>query len=190
MKTSLLFAALLWISSCGNSSGPSVGENHPKDLPEESITSTYPSPDSTLAGIPIYSKFEDFAPLLSLNNDTTYVVNFWATWCKPCVKELPYFIELSKKYATEPVRILLISLDFPGQLQSKLVPFVEKQQIEPLVAVLLDGKYNDWIDRVSEEWSGAIPATVVYKGENRHFHGEAVHSIEELEQVMYTIYQP
>jgi thiol-disulfide isomerase/thioredoxin len=191
MKTGLMLAILLLTGGCGASEQQQTSSTTPSDQQEEAVAyEDYPEADSLLAGIPVYPKFDDIAPLLALNNDTTYVVNFWATWCKPCVKELPYFIELSRKYANQPVRILLISLDFPAQLQSRLVPFVEERAIKPLVAVLLDGKYNDWIDRVSPQWSGAIPATLFYRGDDRHFVGEAVHSLEELEQELNTIYQP
>lgn len=190
MKTGLILTIMLLTSSCGASADQGTAGSASDEREVAAIYEGYPKADSLLAGIPVYPKFDDIAPLLALNNDTTYIVNFWATWCKPCVKELPYFVELGKKYASQPVRILLISLDFPAQLQSRLVPFVEEREIKPLVAVLLDGKYNDWIDRVSPEWSGAIPATLFYRGKGRHFVGEAVHSLEELEQELNTIYQP
>lgn len=189
MKTSLIFAILLMTGSC-DTPGDKTDKSSPEEQQKETTSADYPEADSLLSGIPVYPKFDDIAPLLAQHSDTTYIINFWATWCKPCVEELPYFIELSKKYANQPVRILLISLDFPAQLQSRLVPFVEEREIKPLVAVLLDGKYNDWIDRVSPEWSGAIPATLIYKGSGRHFVGEAVHSLEELEKEVNLIYQP
>lgn len=190
MKTGLILAILLLTGGCGPSGEQETSSKTSGKQKGAAAYDDYPEADSLLSGIPVYPKFDDIAPLLALNNDTTYIVNFWATWCKPCVKELPYFIELNRKYANQPVRILLISLDFPAQLQSRLVPFVEERGMKPLVVVLLDGKYNDWIDRVSPEWSGAIPATLFYRGDDRHFVGEAVHSLEELEQELNTIYQP
>lgn len=189
MKTALIFAMLLLTGGCGTPEGQSKKETV-RNEPGATAVTSFPEADSLLSGIPVYPEFDDIAPLLAQRNDTTYVINFWATWCQPCVKELPYFIELSKKYANQPVRLWLISLDFPAQLQSRLVPFVEERDIKPLVAVLLDGKYNDWIDRVSPEWSGALPATLIYNGTDRHFVGEAVHSLEELESALNTIYQP
>ncbi len=140
--------------------------------------------------MPIYESFSQLAPIFQYENDTTYVINFWATWCKPCVEELPYFIEQSKALQGEPVRFILVSLDFPNQVSSRLLPFVEERSIQPLVAVLLDGKYNDWIDQVSPEWGGAIPATLIYKGGQRHFLGQAVHSREELQEAIGTVYRP
>ena len=54
---------------------------------------------SVESSIPSFATFEDFAPLLAKENDTTYVINFWATWCRPCIKEMPYFEEINKKYS-------------------------------------------------------------------------------------------
>ena len=54
-----------------------------------------------------YEKFDDIAPLFNKNNDTTYVINFWATWCKPCVEELPYFEDLYAAYSDKKVKIIL-----------------------------------------------------------------------------------
>lgn len=134
--------------------------------------------------IPVYKSYEDFAPLLHQENDTTYVINFWATWCKPCVKELPHFEQLTEKYKDSKVKVVLVSLDFPKQLESKLVPFVKKHELKSTVVALLDGKYNDWIDKVSEEWSGAIPATLFYRAGQQYFLGHSVESTQELENVL------
>ncbi|MFT5167540.1 MAG: thiol-disulfide isomerase/thioredoxin, partial [Saprospiraceae bacterium] len=68
----------------------------------------------------IYDNFEALVPLFEKQNDTTYVINFWATWCKPCVAELPYFEELHNRYKGKKVKVLLISLDFPNQIEKKL----------------------------------------------------------------------
>lgn len=164
-----------------------AGTEHSASAPPES---TWPIADSTLAGIPIYTDFDEIAPIFEQDNDTTYVINFWATWCKPCVEELPYFIELNESSQSEALRVVLVSLDFPKQIEQRLVPFVEKRGIKPMVAVLLDGRYNDWIDRVSPDWSGAIPATLVYRGSKRHFVGQAVKSLAELKTEVNIIHQP
>jgi thiol-disulfide isomerase/thioredoxin len=131
-----------------------------------------------------FSTFDEFDQyLLTQKEAGTLVVNFWATWCKPCVEELPFFEELTKKYAEDPdVNVLLVSLDFPKQIQSRLLPFIEKHQLQSEVVALLDVKANSWIDRISPEWSGAIPATVFYQGEKNYFFEKTYHSFEELEE--------
>ncbi|RXW45699.1 redoxin, partial [Enterococcus faecium] len=62
--------------------------------------------------------------------DTVFVINFWATWCAPCLKELPYFEQLAEKYKDKPLKVILLSLDFKSKIQSDLVPFVKKQGIK------------------------------------------------------------
>ena len=72
---------------------------------------------------PIYENFEELAFIFQQQNDTTYVINFWSTWCAPCVKELPYFEQVNQKYTNRKVKVILVSLDFPKQLETKLKPF-------------------------------------------------------------------
>lgn len=142
---------------------------------------SWPTPTSYAKDIPVYETFDELGPIFSLENDTTYIINFWATWCKPCVKELPYFEALNAKYAEEKVRVILVSLDFPKQIEQALVPFVERRKLQSTVLVLLDGSYNDWIDKVSPDWSGAIPGTYVYRGEQHQFLEASFENSEELE---------
>ncbi|MGC8865929.1 MAG: TlpA disulfide reductase family protein [Bacteroidales bacterium] len=116
---------------------------------------------------------------LKVQDDTLRVFNFWATWCKPCVYELPYFLEAAEKYKDQKFQLLLVSLDFPRQIESRLIPFLEKNQIKVPVVVLDARDPNSWIDKVDEQWSGAIPATLFVRGDRRYFH-EAEMSCDEL----------
>lgn len=125
--------------------------------------------------------FEGLEPRLHLTADTTYVVNFWATWCKPCIKELPEFDRLAEEYSDEKVKVLLVSLDMSEHLETKLEPFVEKRGVKSEVVLLDDPKANEWIDKVSPDWSGAIPATLIYRGDQREFF-EKSFTYEELEK--------
>jgi thiol-disulfide isomerase/thioredoxin len=128
--------------------------------------------------------YQKLKPLLHQTNDTTYVVNFWATWCAPCVKELPYFEALRDKYKDDKVKVILVSLDFKKQLETKLYPFLKKKQLKSDVVVLYDSDSNFWINDISESWSGAIPATLVYKNESRSFYEKSFHSQEELSDII------
>jgi thiol-disulfide isomerase/thioredoxin len=96
------------------------------------------------------------------NNDTTYVVNFWATWCIPCVAELPYFEQLQQQYLSQKLKVYLVSLDFIKHKDQKLVPFLTKQKIKSEVVLLDEPDYNAWIDKVNPAWSGALPATIIF----------------------------
>lgn len=119
-------------------------------------------------------------PFLNKTDDKTYVVNFWATWCAPCIKELPYFEKLNETYSNQDVEVLLVSLDFPKQYDSKLKPFIEEHKLKSKVVALNDVDTNSWIPKVSEEWSGAIPATLIYNKDKRQFYEQSF-DYEQLE---------
>lgn len=138
------------------------------------------TPSSYLGNVPVYDTFTAIEPLFRQRNDTTYVINFWATWCKPCLEELPYLEAFSARHSEDKVKVILVSLDFPNQLNIRLLPFLEKKKLQSKVVVLLDGKYNDWIDKVSPDWTGAIPATYIYKGEREYLIGGPIKDLEDL----------
>ena len=71
--------------------------------------------------------------LLLRPTDTVYVVNFWATWCKPCIEELPHFEQLRARHAGGKVQVLLVSLDFASKLETKVRPFVQQQALKSRV---------------------------------------------------------
>ena len=106
--------------------------------------------------------FNQLEPYLHNQNDTLYVVNFWASWCVPCREELPAFEKVREKYAGKKVKILLVSLDFPNQLESRLLPFIHKNKLKSEIILLDDPNQNVWIDKVDPKWSGAIPFTQIY----------------------------
>jgi len=113
--------------------------------------------------------FKMLEPQFTKSTDTVYVVNFWATWCSPCVKEFPYFDEAAKIYSGRKVKFLMVSLDFPNQVEKSLKPFVKSRTNRLPVVLLDDPNQNEWINKVSPDWSGALPATLIYKGSNKVF---------------------
>ncbi|HKK74350.1 MAG TPA: TlpA disulfide reductase family protein [Saprospiraceae bacterium] len=127
-----------------------------------------------------YNTFDEIAPIFNNESDTTYVINFWATWCQPCIEEMPYFEQLHEEFSEDKVRVILVSLDFEKDVEPRLIPFLEEKQLQSDVALLLDGKYNDWIDRVEPTWDGAIPVTLIYKGDEKRFHGKQYANFEQL----------
>jgi thiol-disulfide isomerase/thioredoxin len=97
--------------------------------------------------------------LISESTGKVQIFNFWATWCGPCVKELPYFEATAQLMSTE-INVNLISIDFVEEL-NKVEKFIERKGIESSVYLLDDVDYNSWIDKVDPSWSGAIPATLI-----------------------------
>lgn len=103
------------------------------------------------------------------NKDTSYVINFWATWCKPCVEELPAFDSLNTECLGSRIKIILVSLDFKEDLNKKVNPFLKNHQIKSECILLDEVNGNDFIDKISPKWSGAIPATLFKSADNRQF---------------------
>ena len=97
----------------------------------------------------------------SSSKDTLYIINFWATWCAPCVAELPEFNKLATYYEGKPVKILLVSLDFKEDHTFKLERFLERKKLTPEVVWLSDTEPNVFIPKVDDSWQGSIPATVI-----------------------------
>ena len=116
-------------------------------------------------------KLSEIEARLDAGKDTTYVVNFWATWCAPCIKELPLFEAMNNSDRAN-TKVILVSLDFPEHLNSKLIPFVTERGVKSEVVILNENDDNVWIPQVSDEWSGSIPATlfVNQSKKTRHFH--------------------
>ena len=131
-------------------------------------------------------KFDDFEQLIDKRDDVLYVVNFWATWCGPCVKELPDFMAVNEAMKDrKDFKMILISLDEKENWQSEVLPFAEKNKLN-VDLYLLDElrRMNYWIPRVDKKWMGSIPATVFYKnGRKLRFVEKQLHR-EELETII------
>jgi len=119
-------------------------------------------------------------------NDTLYVINFWATWCKPCVEEIPFFEGSLTHFADKKVKILLVSLDFLSE-KDKVDKFIENNTLQNIVYLFNAGDANVWIDKVDKNWNGDIPATVLYrKGQKITFHQGDFSSQKELDSLITT----
>ncbi|ARS36842.1 TlpA disulfide reductase family protein [Pontibacter actiniarum] len=126
-------------------------------------------------------KFKDLKELRERPGDTLYVVNFWATWCKPCIKELPYFEAANQQYKNKPVKVVLVSMDAVEDLDSRVKAFVQRRGLKSTVVLLDEVDGNTWIDKIEPKWSGAIPATMVFNNkQGKYAFREAAITQEEL----------
>lgn len=121
---------------------------------------------------------------LAQSDDQLLVCNFWATWCQPCVAEMPYFEQLQDAYASKGLKVLFVSLDNPAQREGRVTAFVRTREIRS-ECVLLDERErsaDEWITALSASWQGDIPATLFISNKTgyREFYPGAFEDFNEL----------
>ena len=126
-------------------------------------------------------KFNDLQEKMLYTETPLTVFNFWATWCAPCIKELPYFAEVDAN--NEDVKVYLVSVDFQNQLE-RVKKFVAEKDLAPEVLFLDEKDPDSYMAKVSQEWSGAIPATLFVTDLGKKFFHEKAFTKEELEEAI------
>lgn len=91
------------------------------------------------------------------------VVNFWATWCVPCIAEFPHFVRLERELAGRGVDVVFVSADFypDEQLEADVRAFLAQQGVDG-VTFIKNEKDDPFITAFAAEWTGSLPATIVY----------------------------
>jgi thiol-disulfide isomerase/thioredoxin len=130
--------------------------------------------------VAVYDNYAALEKEVLSDKNTIYVVNFWATWCAPCVQELPHFEKLNAE--NKSIKVVLVSLDFKNQYETKLIPFLRNRRIVSEVVLLTDKDYNTWLPTVDKDWSGSIPATLIIKNGKKFFAEKIFSSYEELSE--------
>jgi thiol-disulfide isomerase/thioredoxin len=100
--------------------------------------------------------------IISNRNGRILFINVWATWCAPCVEEFPDLVRLDKNYSGENVDFISLSVDLPDEIESGIRPFLNAQKAEFPVYVINEKDAEKFIEYLSNEWSGAIPASFIY----------------------------
>lgn len=116
-------------------------------------------------------------------HDTLYIVNFWATWCKPCVEEMPYFVAAADKFSHQKVKVIFVSLNSVKE-KATVQKFVTDKNIQQEVLLLNAGNPNVWINEIDSSWSGAIPATVFFKNGKKELFYEGEFSAPQLDSII------
>lgn len=114
---------------------------------------------------------EQLRNLIEKRDGRILFINVWASWCIPCREEFPDLVRLSEKYKDKNIDMVAISADYPDEIESKIIPFLESQQVNFPVYVQNFDKQEDFINFLNVDWSGALPATFVYNaaGEQKQF---------------------
>ncbi len=176
-RFSLYLFLLIGFMSCAGS-GPF--EPNTK-VAKEAVKSTLTPKEPNLQ-YPNYPTFEEMEALFNQNDGRTYVINFWATWCRPCLTELPYFEQLAKETSRNDLQVIMVSLDKPQDIRGKLKEFVEDRPLQLPVVSFTDNNYNGWLYRVDQNWrGGSIPVTLFYNGNQRKFNRGQISSYRELQ---------
>ncbi|TFF39719.1 TlpA disulfide reductase family protein [Mucilaginibacter psychrotolerans] len=97
---------------------------------------------------------------LSQGHDTTYIVNFWATWCKPCIKELPVFAQIQQQLSGKPLEVIFVSTDDYHKGLKNIGTFVEKHDLGGEI-YLMNEPPAIYLPAINKNWTGSLPATLV-----------------------------
>lgn len=131
------------------------------------------------------SVIKDMDELMETNKGKVVLVNFWATWCKPCVHEFPDLVKLYGNYKDKGFVVLFISVDVPDDLDSKVIPFLENQNVDFATYYNNFEKPEELINYIDKKWEGAIPSTYIYdKDGNLTQHILGSTSYEEFEKAI------
>lgn len=132
---------------------------------------------AAIAQKPQTVSLEQLLKAMQKEDDKILVFNFWATWCGPCVKELPFFEKLNSEQSDRVV-VTLVSMDLDlDPNPDKVYRFVDRKKLKSTVLLLDESNPDSWINRVDKEWTGALPATIIInpKTGQRKFIGKALH---------------
>ncbi len=178
MKTVFIFAFLFTLFACSEKQNKGTNEN---SLEAKAAQTAEKEAIGNYVVEPIDE--ERFDQLIKQRNGKYLLLNVWATWCVPCIEEFPDLIRLVKEYENSNFEIVGLSVDYPDEVESKIVPFLKKHQVNFRVYVRNFKDDQKFINRLNPNWSGAVPATAIYDSQGTQktfFIGK--HSLEEFQK--------
>lgn len=126
-------------------------------------------------------KIEKLQNMLTFQKDTLKVVNFWASWCVPCIKELPYFVKISDEMQQKPIKFIFVAIE---DTPEKALNILKKKKININSFLLDEEKANEWIDKIDKKWDGTIPFTLVITPDNNRKSHQGELSEDELRKMI------
>ena len=126
-------------------------------------------------------KFSDLQEKILYTEAPLTIFNFWATWCRPCVLEMPHFDQLESEY--EDIKVYFVSLDFQQDME-KVKNFVIKKKIQSEVLYLDEKDPDEYMRKVSNSWTGAIPATLFVTDVGKTYFHEKAFTKQELQDIV------
>lgn len=132
-------------------------------------------------------KIQELQELMDAPSDKIQVINFWATWCAPCIKELPLFEQAHANRRDVEISLVSVDLDLDPNPE-KIYRFIDRKKLKSRVFILDERDPNSWIDKIDKNWSGAIPATLVLNSATgKRTFVEKELSAQELEQLIANV---
>ena len=120
---------------------------------------------------------------ISSNDSEMLVINFWATYCKPCVTEIPNLIRVCNN--KKNVKLILVSLDDKSMFPKKLNRFVQKHHFKTNLLWLNETDANYFCPKIDPSWNGTIPATLfIDKKNGKRLFVESEMSFEEIKDAV------
>ncbi len=109
---------------------------------------------------------EGLQKIISTRNGKPLLLNFWATWCIPCREEFPDLVKFYSDYK-DKVDVIAISVDYPKEIETKIKPFLTEMNPAFITYVYSERDQEALINMINKDWSGSLPATVVYNFEGK-----------------------
>jgi thiol-disulfide isomerase/thioredoxin len=129
-------------------------------------TKTAPVPQHGTASVKLLNA-SGLQTIIHRRNGKILILNIWATWCLPCMEEFPDLIKAVSAYDTNKVEVVGISLDYADEIQTKVLPFIRKNNIPFRMYLAQFHSQEQFINSVQKTWNGAIPATFIYDRNGR-----------------------
>ena len=107
-----------------------------------------------------------FQKLVATHKGKVVLVDFWATWCKPCRAEMPALAKLSARLHSKGLQVITVSADEPEK-ESEAAAFLAQSGSHDPAYIRRANDDDKFINSVDPKWSGALPALFLYDRNGR-----------------------